>query len=123
MGFHPLNLGLRFLLELSALFAIGLWGKSLNDGLLGYVWMVLFPLLGATAWGTFRTPGDRSASGRAPVAVPGWLRLLLELGFFAWAAWGLNQAGQAIFAAILAGVTLFHYIISYDRIAWLFQQR
>jgi hypothetical protein len=123
MGFHPLNLGLRFLLELAALFAIGLWGKSLNSGFLGYIWMIVFPLLAATAWGTFRTPEDRSASRRAPVAVPGWLRLLLEIGFFAWAAWGLNQAGHPTPAAILAGIVLFHYIISYDRIGWLLRQR
>ncbi len=123
MGFHPIILGLRFLLELAAIFAIGAWGKSLNDGFWGYVWMVAFPLLGAIAWGTFRTPEDRSASGRAPVAVPGWIRLLLEWTIFAWAVWGLLQAGFSSSAYPLAGITLFHYLISYDRITWLLQQR
>jgi hypothetical protein len=123
MGFHPLNLGLRFVLELAALFAIGLWGRSLNDGFLGYGWMVAFPLLGALAWGTFRTPDDRSASGRAPVAVPGWIRLLVEAALFAWAIFGLLETGNSTPAYLLAGITLFHYLISYDRIAWLLEQR
>ena len=123
MGFHPLNLALRFVLELAALFAIGLWGRSLNDGFLGYVWMVAFPLLGAMAWGTFRTTDDRSASGRAPIAVPGWIRLLLEGALFAWAIAGLLVTGNSTSAYIFAGITLFHYLISYDRIVWLLQQR
>lgn len=123
MGFHPINLGLRFLLELAALFALGVWGRSLNSGFLGYVWMVIFPVLAATAWGTFRTPEDRSASGRAPVAVPGWVRLVLEAAFFTWAVWGLSQAGFPTQANILAGVSLLHYALSYDRIAWLLRQR
>lgn len=123
MGFHPLNLGLRFLLELAALFALGVWGRSLNAGFLGYMWMVLFPLLAATVWATFRAPEDRSASGRAPVAVPGWVRLLLEAAFFTWSAWGLSQAGYSTQAAVLAGITLLHYALSYDRIAWLLRQR
>lgn len=123
MGFHPLNLGLRFLLELAAIFAIGVWGKSLNDGFLGYVWMVAFPLVGAMVWGTFRTAHDRSASGHAPVAVPGWVRLVLEWIFFGWAVWGLLQIGNSNAAYLLAGISLFHYILSYDRIGWLLQQR
>ena len=123
MGFHPLNLGLRFLLELAALFAIGVWGKNLDDGFLGYIWMVIFPVLGAAAWGTFRTPDDRSASGRAPIAVPGWVRLLLEWFIFSWAVWSLLQTGNSSAAYLLAGFTLLHYLISYDRIAWLLQQR
>jgi hypothetical protein len=123
MGYHPLNLGLRFLLELTALFSLGVWGRSLNPGLVGAVLMILIPLVAAAAWGTFRTPDDRSASGRAPVAVPGWTRLLLEFVFFGLAAWGLNQAGYSTQAIILAGFTLLHYVLSYDRIAWLLRQR
>ncbi|MGD8605366.1 MAG: YrdB family protein [Anaerolineales bacterium] len=123
MGFHPLNLGLRFILELAALFSLGVWGKSLSPGFPGIVGMIAVPLAAAAAWGTFRTPEDRSASGRAPVAVPGWARLLLEAIFFIWAAWGLYQAGYPTAAAILAGTTLFHYALSYDRIAWLLRQR
>jgi hypothetical protein len=123
MGFHPLNLALRFLLELAALFALGVWGRSLSSGFMGSVWMIVAPLLAAAAWGTFRTPEDRSASGRAPVAVPGWTRLVLEAIFFTWAAWGLSQAGYSTQALILAGITLLHYALSYDRIAWLLRQR
>lgn len=123
MGFHPLNLALRFVLELAAIFSLGVWGRSLNAGPAGYVWMILIPVLAAFAWGTFRTPDDRSASGRAPVAVPGWLRLLIEIVFFALATWGLNQSGHPTSAAILGVAVIIHYVLSYDRIGWLLQQR
>ncbi|MBN2245139.1 MAG: DUF2568 domain-containing protein, partial [Candidatus Aminicenantes bacterium] len=33
-------------------------------------------------WGTFRVPGDSSSSGKAPIPIPGFLRLFLELVIF-----------------------------------------
>jgi hypothetical protein len=39
------------------------------------------------------------------------------------AALALYNAGSPILALILAGLTLAHYLVSYDRIAWLLQQK
>ncbi len=119
MGSHPLNLALRFLLELAALAALGYWGWTQNSGAWRYLLMLGLPLLAAVVWGTFAVPGDPSRSGRAPVPVPGAVRLLLELAFFAAAVVALLASGQALAGLLLAAVTIIHYILAYDRIGWL----
>jgi hypothetical protein len=93
MGQHPLNLALRFILEMLALVSIGYWGWTGATGVLRYLLVIGAPLVAAALWGTFRVPGDASASGEARVPVPGWVRLLLELAMFACAAWGLYASG------------------------------
>lgn len=123
MGSHPLNLALRFLLEIAALVAIGYWGFDQHSGIWRFILAIGGPLIAATLWGTFAVPGDPSRSGEAPVPIPGVLRLVLELSLFGFAAWALYDAGSTLLAAILAGITISHYALSYDRIAWLFRQQ
>ncbi len=54
--------------------------------------------------------------------MPGIVRLLLELAFFA-AATGSLFAVEAITLGWIYGIAvLIHYAISYNRIAWLFRQ-
>jgi hypothetical protein len=122
MSQNPLNLALRFILELIALFAVGFWGWSHFDGALRFLTAIGLPFLAAFLWGTFRVPEDASANGKAPVTVPGWLRLLLELGLFVFATWGLLDAGAVTAAYVFGGVSLLHYLISYDRILWLLRR-
>ena len=122
MGQNPLNLALRFMLELAALASLGYWGWTQFDGVFRFLLAIGLPLLAATIWGTFRVPGDASANGGAPVPVRGILRLLIELTLFVFATWALFNAGATINAFIFGGLALFHYIISYDRIAWLMKQ-
>ena len=122
MAQHPLNLAVRFLLEIAALVALGYWGFDQHSGIWRFVLGLGIPVLAAIAWGTFAVPGDRSRSGMAPVPVPGAVRLLLELVLFGFAAWALYDAGRPVLALVLAGVTLTHYALSYDRIAWLIGQ-
>lgn len=119
MGWHPINLAARFILELAALGAMGVWGWTRGEGPLRFVLAVGLPVIAAALWGIFRVPND---PGAAPVAVPGPVRLALELAFFGFAAWGLYQAGFArvglLFGVIVAG----HYLLSYDRLGWLLRQ-
>jgi hypothetical protein len=122
MGSHPLNLAARFLLEIVALVAIAYWGWSQQDGALRFVLAIGLPLLAAILWGTFAVPEDPSRSGKAPVPVPGVVRLVLELAFFAFAAWALYDAGKVTLALVLAAVVVIHYALSYDRITWLLRQ-
>jgi hypothetical protein len=122
MGQNPFNLLLRFVLELAALASLGYWGWTQFDGALRFLLAIGLPLLAATIWGTFRVPGDASASGRAPVPVRGTLRLLIELGLFGSATWALFDAGATGSAYIFGGLVFLHYIVSYDRIAWLMKQ-
>lgn len=118
MGQHPVNLALRFLLEMAALFAVGYWGWAQHEGVWRYVLAIGLPLLAAVLWGVFRAPGDASA-GPPIIAIPGALRLALELGLFVAATWCLYNAGATRAAWIFGGIALFHYLISYDRVWWL----
>lgn len=119
MSQNPINLAVRFLLELAALGALAYWGWTQHTGLLRYLLALGLPLLAAVLWGVFAVPGDRSRSGGAPVPVPGILRLLLELLLFGSAAWCLFDAGQVLLANMFGLIVLIHYFISYDRILWL----
>lgn len=60
-----------------------------------------------------RVPGD---PGEAPIAVPGAVRLALEVGFFGAAVWLLAVCGQPGLAWVLGAVVALHYLLSYDRI-------
>lgn len=122
MGSHPLNLAIRFLLEIAALVAIGYWGFSQQAGIWRFVLGLGGPLVAAVLWGTFAVPDDPSRSGRAPVPVHGVLRLVLELCLFGFGAWALFDAGSTVLALILVGLTIVHYALSCDRVAWLVRQ-
>jgi len=119
MANHPLNLALRFILELGALGAMGFWGWTQHTGPSRWLWTIILPLLAALLWGTVRVPGD---PGYAPVAVHGIVRLLLETVFFGGAVWLLIAAGQSGWAIALLVATLIHYALSCDRILWMLRQ-
>lgn len=118
-GSHPLNLALRFLLELVALAAMAYWGWTQHDSFSGRLWTIILPVTAAILWGTFAVVGDPSRSGHAPVSIPGAWRLVLELLIFAVAILFLYRAGRSSIALSLAALTLLHYTMSYDRIEWL----
>lgn len=122
MGSNPLNLGIRFLLELIALYAFGRWGWQQNNGWLRYALAIGLPLLAMILWGTFAVPDDPSRSGEAPVPVAGIIRLVLELAFFAAATWCFYASGMPSWGMVFGIVVLVHYGLSYDRIAWLLKQ-
>jgi hypothetical protein len=119
MGFHPVNLAFRFLLELSALLAMGLWGWRQGEGALRFLLALGIPLVAATLWAVFAVPGDRSRSGNAPLPVPGVVRLTIELLFFAFATYALYDAEGASLGASLGAAVTVHYALSYDRVMWL----
>jgi hypothetical protein len=122
MSSHPLNLILRFILELVALFAMGYWGWTQHQGFSRFLWTIGLPLMFAILWATFAVPEDPSRSGKAPIPIPGLLRLLLELVVFAVGVWCCFAAGQPTWGWIY-GITVFlHYVISYDRILWLLKR-
>jgi hypothetical protein len=122
MSQNPINLAVRFLLEIAALIAIGFWGWTQHTGILRYILVFVLPLLAASLWGIFRVPEDASANRKAPVPIAGWLRLLLELAIFGFATWGLFDAGARFSAWIFGGAVIIHTLVSYDRIIWLMRQ-
>ena len=122
MGTHPLNLAIRFALELCGLFILGLWGWRQRDDGFRVVIALAVPILCAVLWGTFAVPNDPTRSGSAPVPVPGLLRLALEMGFFGVAAWALYHMGFGTLTAIFGSAVVLHYLLSYDRLTWLVRQ-
>ena len=122
MASNPINLALRFALEIAALFALGYWGWTQHDGIWRFMWSIGLVVLAGVIWGTFAVPDDPSRSGNAPVPVPGLVRLLIELVFFAAGTWAFFAAGQALWGTLLGILTVIHYALSYDRLLWLLKQ-
>jgi len=120
---NPINLGLRFLLELAAIIVFGYWGHSLTGDGTRILLAILFPLLFAVLWGVFAVRGDPSRSGKTVVNTPGIIRLLLELGLFGAAAWMMLDLDHSLIALIFGSAVVIHYFISFDRVSWLLKQK
>ena len=119
MGSSPINLAVRFILEIIALLAFLWWGWNQTSGILRFVLAIGIPILAAVVWGVFAVPDDPSRSGKAPVKVPGILRLAIECVFFIAAALALFSTGASTLGWIFAVAIVIHYAASYDRIQWL----
>ncbi|WKY50029.1 YrdB family protein [Nocardia seriolae] len=112
-------LGVRFLLELVAVVSFGILGWRAFDSPWRFLLVVMLPIAVAAVWGSFAVPGDPSRNGEATVAVPGTVRLGLEvlvLGGGACALWGAGLSGAA---AVSAVVLVVYQALAYDRIGWL----
>ncbi|SEW52631.1 YrdB family protein [Chitinophaga arvensicola] len=120
MNTHPLNLTIRFLLEIIMLIILGCWGWQLGQHWLSYVLAIVFPLAAAALWGIFRIENDPKP---APVAIPGVVRLLLEWWLFGLAVWGLRALGHPLLSNWLAAIVLIHYAVSWDRTAVMLQNK
>jgi len=123
MGSNPINLALRFLLELCALASVSIWGWKFTDGWPRLVLAIGIPILFAIIWGIFAVPNDPSRSGKAPVVTSGIIRLVIEFGFFSFATWALYDIGFKKMAFIFGIIVVLHYLLSYDRIFWLLSKK
>jgi hypothetical protein len=121
-GVPAWNLVLRFLLELGALAGFAFAGWRLFDGPAAVVLAVLLPLVAAVAWGVFTVPDDPSRGGRSPVAVPGAIRLALELLVFFGGAVAIAVAGAPVVAAVFGALIVLHLAFSGRRLRWLLRQ-
>jgi hypothetical protein len=116
MANNPLNLGLRFVLELVALGGLATLGWRLGGPGWELAPAVVIPVAAAAAWGTFRVPND---PGPAPVAVPGPVRLALEAAVFAGGIVGYAAGAHATVALGFGAVVALHHVVSYDRVGRL----
>jgi hypothetical protein len=114
----------RFGLEVASLVGLGRGGWALGAGT-GWAWVgaAALPLVATGLWVTFAVKGDPSRSGRAPIPVPGWARLGLELGVFAGGAAGLAVSGLRYVLGAFALGLLVHHAGTTPRLAWLLRQR
>ena len=119
---NPLNLALRFVLELIALGALGWWGWTLSES--WWRWLAAMGMVAAAAfvWGTFAVPEDPSRGGQGLVQVPGVVRLAIELLVFAGGAYALRAVGRPGLAIAFGALVLAHYAWSHERLAWLLKQ-
>jgi hypothetical protein len=118
MAHHPLNYTVHFFLELAGLYALGLWGWTVTDnGGLRVALAIGLPVLAAAVWGIFGTTGD--SRGAPVIKVPGWVRLVIELGYFALATGAFFAAGATIAGLIFGLVALVQVLTAYDRLGWL----
>lgn len=119
---HPMNLALRFFLEVAALggFSVLAWRSA--EGWWRYLVVIATLAFLMTLWGVFAVPGDPSRSGNAPVPVSGLVRLALELAVLLGGAGAFYWAGHNLVAITLAVLVVIHYALSGERITWLLQQ-
>lgn len=100
------NLGLRFLLELSAFAAIAYWGYDAGSGVWRWLLAVGAPALVAVVWALFVSP-----KARIELARP--LRLVIEFLVFGAAALALAAAGQPILAVVFAVIAAISGTLNY----------
>ncbi|MBK5267657.1 MAG: YrdB family protein [Acidimicrobiia bacterium] len=113
------NLALRFGLELAALvgLAMGAWASS--SGWVRWAAVIVVPVTVAAIWGVFNVVGDPSRSGDAPIEVPGWLRLGIELVVLGGGAGGFYLSERPNFAIGVGALVIVHYGVSVRRVHWL----
>lgn len=112
------QLVIRFSLEIAAQIAIGMWGYSIA----GWPLAIALPVLAAGAWGTFAVVGDPSRSGKAPVKVPGTVRLAIELAVFITGGVALFALGHLIPCAFYTAAIVLHHAQTVPRLKWLLTQ-
>jgi len=123
MSKHPLNSAVRLLLEIAAITSFGIWGYYRSETGIRIILTILLPLGFAVLWGVFAVKYDPSRSGKTVVQTPGPIRLLMELSLFGAATWMTIDLGFSLVGLIFGGLVLVHYILSWDRIAWLLKQK
>lgn len=118
----PAQAGFRFVIEILAITSWAIVGWNLTDRPVRAALAVVLPLVAAVVWGTFRAPGDHGAGG-APVAVPGVVRLIIELDVLLGAAIAVAVVWRWTFGVALGVAVVAHYATTLPRVRWLLRQR
>lgn len=93
----PVNLAVKFLLELAAFAALAYWGATTGPGVWAVLLAVAAPLAAVIVWGLFAAP-------RARRRLPRPARAPLELAVFRLAVPGLAAVGLAAAGAVTLAV-------------------
>jgi hypothetical protein len=113
------NLTLRFGLELAALAGLATAAWTLTSGTVRGIAVIAVPVAAAVVWGVFNVLDDPSRSGAAPIEVPGWTRLAIELLILGGGVIALAVAGRPKIAVGFAVLIALQYAGSWSRIEWL----
>ena len=99
---------------------MALFGWGLSEVIvIRIVAALAIPALAMLLWGTFAVPDDRSRSGKAPIPIPGPLRLALEITFFGFSSFCLLYNSNEALSLVFGGLVVLHYGLSIERIKWL----
>lgn len=110
---------LRFIVEMAALVCWAVCGWRIGSGAWSWILAVALPVAAAVAWGTFRVPGDQSANGEAKVAVPGIVRLCIEVVVLLGAAVVTVVVWDPVVGIVLGAAMITHYLATTPRVRWL----
>ena len=120
MSKNWLNLVIRVLLEITALYAIGIYFFTFGEGYSQYFLAIVVPTICAVCWSIFRYSNDP----REPIfPINGKLRLIMEASFFGLAVYGLKHTIGLPWSSYFLYAILFHYFVSYDRVYRLWMNR
>mgnify|MGYP006302733779 CR=1 FL=1 len=122
MSQYPINLGIRFVLEVTALTTFAIWGWNNGPGWWRVAAAIGLPVFFAAIWAVFAVKDDPSRSGKTVVPTKGFIRLFLELLFFGLASLALFDLGFNVPGLVFSILVLLHYAFSCDRIIWLLRQ-
>lgn len=101
-----INLGIRFILEMSSLAALGYWGYKTGSGATRWVLTFGAPAAAVVLWGLFVSEKPTIELARA-------LQLVIEFIVFGAAVVALAAAGQGALAATFAIVALISGTLNY----------
>ncbi len=108
-----------FLLEVAMWASFGLIGWSVGNGATRWLFAIGFAAAAMLLWGFFRPLGMSSAGSSWVFATPGPARLVLEVGLFLLAGYGLWMTGYRWVAETLWTFAALIYVLSLSRIRWL----
>jgi hypothetical protein len=107
-------------IQVAAVLAYGYWAWAVHTGYVRYAWALGAMVVAWAVWDVFRVPGDGSA--RPAVAVPGWVRLIIEAGYLTGAGTALIAAGAPVPGVVFMLFVAVHYSLSHRRLVWLLRE-
>jgi len=113
------NLALRFGLEVAAFVGLGAAAWDQTTGATQWIAVIAVPVGAMAVWGIFNVLNDPSRSGKAPVEVPGWVRLAIELLILGAGTFALGAVWSSSLGIAVAVLIALHYAASWSRVRWL----
>ncbi len=108
-----------FLLEMGMWASFGWIGWNAGNGVNRFLSALVLTAAAILIWAIFRPSGMSSAGKPSVFPTPGPVRLVLEVGLFLLAGYGLWVTGYRWIAETLWTFAALIYILSFSRIRWL----
>jgi hypothetical protein len=114
----------RYILESTAILSLAIWATQ------QYHWFGMFVAVFAAfaCWRIFNVRDDPSTLDVPCLVVPGTVRILMEVGIYVFASYSLAEVLEYLRAPIIlvyiyAGLIVLYYIVTYERVLWVLEQR